>query len=198
MDDRGPHWGTDPTPMAGPGGLGRAGEGLILLAFVLAALPALFVLPPLPPANLAAGLLLAAALIVLAVIDLRTLRLPDVLTLPLVIAGLFLAWLLDWDSVGQHALAALAGFAGLAGIGWVYERLRGRAGLGLGDAKLLAASGAWVGLDGLASVILIACGVALVTVAAGMTGGRSLDARIPFGPFLAFGTWLTWLYGPVA
>jgi leader peptidase (prepilin peptidase)/N-methyltransferase len=71
--------------------------------------------------------------------------------------------------------------------------------MGLGDAKLLAASGAWLGAEGLPGVLLWASGSALVGILIARWRGETLSAstRVPFGPFLAFGTWLVWVYGPV-
>jgi leader peptidase (prepilin peptidase)/N-methyltransferase len=142
-------------------------------------------------------------LLALSVIDYRHLYLPDVLTLPLIPAGLAIAWWLEPDQVLQHAVGAVAGFLGFAGLAWAYEKLRGREGLGLGDAKLLAAAGAWVSWPGLGSVLLWAAPLALVvSLAAGVIQGTLSDklagrSALPFGPFLALGFWLTWLYGPI-
>ena len=81
----------------------------------------------------------------------------------------------------------------------VYERLRSRPGLGLGDAKLLAAAGAWLGLEALPSVLLVATGTALFCVGMAVLLGKRITAtsRIPFGPFLATAFWIVWLYGPM-
>jgi leader peptidase (prepilin peptidase)/N-methyltransferase len=149
---------------------------------------------------LAPTLLLGAALAVLASIDCLTLRLPDGITLPLIAAGIGVAWLSTPLLAAYHASAAVAGYAALRLVALAYERLRGRAGLGLGDAKLLAAAGAWLGLEGLPTVVLYAAGAALVSVALAALTGRRVAAttRIPFGPFLAFAIWLVWLYGPLA
>jgi leader peptidase (prepilin peptidase)/N-methyltransferase len=143
------------------------------------------------------------ALLVLAVIDYHHFVLPDLLTLPLIPAGLVVAWWLDPDQLLHHAIGAAAGFLGFAGLAWAYQRVRGREGLGLGDAKLLAAAGAWVSWTGLGSVLLWAAPIALVvTLAAGVIHGTLSDklagrSALPFGPFLALGFWLTWLYGPI-
>ena len=143
------------------------------------------------------------ALLALAVIDARHFILPDVLTLPLIPAGLALAWWIDPDQVFHHTLGATAGFLGFAGLAWAYEQLRGRQGLGLGDAKLLAAAGAWVSWTGLGSVLLWSAPIALVvSLAAGAIQGTLSDkltgrSTLPFGPYLALGLWLTWLYGPI-
>ncbi len=148
-----------------------------------------------PATDNIAGAVLAAALIAASVIDLRTLRLPDWITVPLAGAGVAAAHVLAWDDGLQRLLAAAAGFLALALVRDIYFRWRARHGLGLGDAKLMAAAGAWTGLAALPSVLLWACALALLAIAA--SGRRVTSATaIPFGPFLAVGTWLVWLYGP--
>jgi leader peptidase (prepilin peptidase) / N-methyltransferase len=143
---------------------------------------------------------LGAALIALSLIDLRTMRLPDAITLPLIAAGPLTALALGWDGVLWRAGSAATGFLLLFAVARGYRAWRGRAGLGLGDAKLLAAAGAWLGLEGLPSVVLWGSVTALAAVAAAMLLGRHVEAssRVPFGPFLALGFWMVWLYGPVA
>ncbi len=142
---------------------------------------------------------LVATLIVLADIDRRTMLLPDILTFPLLVAGLAVtAWLAP-ARFFDHAIGAAAGYAMLAFVGWLYFRFRGRDGLGLGDAKLLAAAGAWLGWQALASVVMLGAIAALVCVAFLAVIGRSIGRHqaLPFGPFLCLGIWLSWLYGPV-
>jgi len=142
---------------------------------------------------------LALALAVLSAIDLSTYRLPDWLTLPLAGFGLLATPIvLEVQPWWQIASAAL-GFALMAGVALIYRKLRGRAGLGLGDAKLLAAAGAWLGAEALPSVLLWACGAAILALLlrGWRTGALSPEMPIPFGPFLAFGIWLVWLYGPL-
>jgi leader peptidase (prepilin peptidase)/N-methyltransferase len=146
-----------------------------------------------------AGCALGWTLLALAVIDQRHLILPDRLTLPLIPAGLGVAYAVEPSLVLNHAIGAGAGFLALAVVGWAYRRLRGREGLGLGDAKLLAAAGAWVSWPGLPSVVLLAAAAALLAAAAGSLAGRSvrLTDPVPFGSYLCLGTWLVWLYGPL-
>lgn len=148
---------------------------------------------------IAASLVLAAVLAALSAIDLYFYRLPDVLTLPLVALGFFVS---SWSGAAPlwwSAASAGLGFVLLAGTSYAYRYVRGRAGLGLGDAKLLAASGAWLGAEALPTVLLWATGPALVCVliASWRDGSLSGATRLPFGPFLSFGTWLVWLYGPL-
>ncbi len=146
-----------------------------------------------------ASLALGWTLLALSLIDLKSMRLPDGGTLPLILAGLALSAIGETGPLWLHLLGAALGYAALAGLGAVYERLRGEPGLGLGDAKLLAAAGAWVGVQALPSVMLIACVCALAMAAVLARRDRELGWRsaIPFGPALAIGFWITWLYGPL-
>ena len=138
-------------------------------------------------------------LLALALADQRALVLPDLLVLPLAAAGLAVAWFLRPAAFAEHALGAAAGFAAFMAVRWAYRALRRREGLGLGDAKLMAAAGAWVAWPGLASVVFLAALAALaVAVARGLPGG-ALDpaGKIPFGAYLAAATGLVYLYGPL-
>src|SRR5438874_155325 len=93
-------------------------------------------------------------LLALCWIDLRHWLLPDLLTLPLIVLGLFDAALFAPDDLFDRALGAALGYLAFRGVAVVYRALRGREGLGGGDAKLLGAAGAWVGLTALPQVIL--------------------------------------------
>ncbi|MFQ5773837.1 MAG: prepilin peptidase [Kiloniellaceae bacterium] len=139
------------------------------------------------------------SLLTLAVIDARSLLLPDEITLPLVPAGLAVAWAVDPARLGPHAIGAAAGFLIVALVRVAYRRLRHREGIGLGDAKLLAAAGAWVSVEGLPGVLLVAAGAALLghLAWAGLSGRGVRDRKLPFGPYLAGSAWLIWLYGPL-
>jgi leader peptidase (prepilin peptidase)/N-methyltransferase len=136
-------------------------------------------------------------LLALAVIDLREMVLPDPLTLPLIAAGLAVA-ALAFPRPLDHLIGAAIGGAGFAALGWAWHWATGREALGLGDAKLFAAAGAWLGWQGLPSVLLIAsaAGLAAVLVRA-LFGAGGLRAPLPFGPALAAGFWLTWVLGPI-
>ncbi len=136
---------------------------------------------------------LTTALLAIAWIDLRSFRIPDAISLPLIGTGLALAALAPgW---GHHLIGAVVGFVLLAGIGEVYYRRTGREGLGLGDAKLFAAAGAWLGWQALPQVLLVASITGLIFVltrqwmgANGKTGGA-----IAFGPWLSLGFWGAWV-----
>lgn len=153
------------------------------------------------PAPLASVLtaLLGWQLLLIAVIDAEHFRLPDQLTLPLLATGGLAAVLVDHTAPLDAVIGAAVGFAGLWLLAFSYRRLRGREGLGDGDPILLAAGGAWVGWIGLPSVLLWASAAGLSFVAARLLVGRKVSGedRLPFGPCLAAGVWLTWMLGPL-
>lgn len=143
---------------------------------------------------LAVGAVLLTGLVALAIIDVRTLRLPDWLTLPMIPAGLFSAWWLG-DSVLWHAAGAAIGYACFVALETAYKALRGRDGLGRGDAKLLAVGGAWCGALLLPVIILVASSVGLILMLAlHLLAVRDINGatQLPFGPFLALGIAVAW------
>ncbi len=153
------------------------------------------------PSPLAAVLtaLLGWQLLLIAAIDAEHFCLPDQLTLPLLATGGLAAVLLDQTAPLDALIGAAAGFSALWLLAFVYRRLRGREGLGDGDPFLLAAGGAWVGWMGLPSVLLWASAAGLSLVGARLLVGNRVTAtdRLPFGPCLAAGIWLTWMLGPL-
>lgn len=140
------------------------------------------------------------ALLALACIDQRSYLLPDAITLPLAVAGIAVAWLIDPAIVLDHLIGAAAGFLALTVLAHLYSLIRRRAGLGGGDAKLFAALGAWVGWEGLPTVILYAAVSGLLWALAQQLRGKPLrlSRRLPFGPHLCLAGWLVWLYGPLS
>jgi leader peptidase (prepilin peptidase)/N-methyltransferase len=149
---------------------------------------------------LAASLALGWCLLALGATDIASLRLPDLFTLPLVAAGLAVALALPGAPLADHLAGTAGGYLALAALAWAFARWRGFEGLGLGDAKLLAAGGAWLGWMALPSVVLIACAIAFVQVgvAAARRGRAALGQEIAFGAPLAAAIWVVWLHGPLA
>jgi leader peptidase (prepilin peptidase) / N-methyltransferase len=147
---------------------------------------------------LGASLVLAAALIGLSEFDRRTFRLPDFITISLTIAGLAATSLLG-GAVVWHFLSAAFAFLVILSINIAYRKWRGVDGIGLGDAKLFAASGAWLGGAALPTVLIWACLMALTVLLAFRGCGHQVRSQdqVPFGIFLGFGTWLVWCFGPL-
>lgn len=147
-----------------------------------------------------ASCILGWTLLALAVIDWRHFILPDLLNAFLLATGLGFALAGIIAAPIDHLIGAFAGFTAFAGIAFLYAQLRGQAGLGFGDAKLLGALGAWVTWTGLASIVLYGAVLGLISVLVASVLGHKPQAgdRIPFGTYLAMGGWLVWLYGPLA
>ena len=135
--------------------------------------------------------LLSVVLLLIAMIDFRQYRIPDLLSLPLLLAGLALAWTDGPDALIDRLIGAIIGFSVLAAFGEAYFRLRGVDGLGLGDAKLFAAAGAWLGWQALPLVLLIAAGSGLMV--AMLSGVRGRGGKIAFGPWISLGFLIVWL-----
>jgi leader peptidase (prepilin peptidase)/N-methyltransferase len=75
--------------------------------------------------------------------------------------------------------------------------MMGRPALGLGDAKLAALLGAWLGLSGLGVAVVLAVFAGAIIGGLGRISGRlSRHQPMPFGPFLAAGGLVVWLGGP--
>jgi leader peptidase (prepilin peptidase) / N-methyltransferase len=134
------------------------------------------------------------ALLLIAILDAEHFWLPHRLTVPLMAGGLIVAATLQTDALIARTLGVVAGWAFLAGLAWGYRRLRGRDGLGGGDPMMLGAVGAWVGWQGLPTVLLLSAGFGLATAL--VQGRLRADARLPFGTLMAVAAWLIWLYGP--
>ena len=139
---------------------------------------------------------LAAILISLSFIDIKTFRLPNALTFPLIFAGLGQAYLLNLP-LRDHIIGALIGYLAFVAIEKAFLKLRGYPGLGRGDAKLLAAGGAWTGWFGLPYIVLLASLAGLSMMFAAILTGRLKPQNmkklaVPFGPFLSFSILLVW------
>jgi len=138
-------------------------------------------------------------LLSLAIIDLRYFLLPNFLTAPLFVLGFAVTWVAMPEAVLSHVIGAVGGFGFFAIGSELYFRLRGREGLGLGDAKLMAGLGAWLGWEALPGIVLVAAGIGLMAAGCHLLRGGKLqsDLRLPFGACLALGGWIAWLHGPL-
>lgn len=139
-------------------------------------------------------------LLTLAWIDWTDFLLPDVLTLPLLLAGLGLTFAWDPAALTDHSVAAVLAYLSFRGLSHAYRRLRGRDGLGGGDAKLIAAAGAWCGMAALPFVVLGSALLGLLAALGLALAGRTVTSttQIPFGPCIALAFWLIWLHGGLA
>ncbi|MBM3817395.1 MAG: prepilin peptidase [Acidimicrobiia bacterium] len=129
----------------------------------------------------------ACALIVLFAIDLRHRILPNAITLPGIVIGFAASFFLPPGWV-QSLIGILAGGGVLLALSEIYYRTRGREGLGMGDVKMLAMVGAFLGWPQMLLTLILASfsGSAIgLWVIATRKGG--MQAALPFGTFLAIG-----------
>lgn len=127
------------------------------------------------PADGCALGVLAAVLVVVFAIDLRTLTIPDLSVLMIASLAAFGPIRSDLLSL---AAGALIGAGLLWSVRWAFRRWRGVEGLGLGDVKLIGAIGALAGPE---LVLWIVVAGAILGVALALMRGARLGSAIPFG-----------------
>jgi leader peptidase (prepilin peptidase) / N-methyltransferase len=144
-----------------------------------------------------AGALFGCLMIALGLIDLEHLILPDRLTLPGIAAGLALSPWLPWSGIRQALAGALLGAAVLLAVWAGWYLWRQEEGMGLGDVKMLALIGAFLGWKGaLVALFFASLGGAIVGLALIWRGGAGLRSKLPFGSFLALGGLVALFAGP--
>ena len=134
--------------------------------------------------------ILTVTLARIAIEDWRGHVIRNVWTLPLLALGLALAAWREGALPLSHLAGASLGWAIFAGAGEVFYRARGVEGLGLGDAKLLGAAGAWLGVLALPMTVMIASLAALGFVALTSFAGRGTSSARGAARPIAFGPWL--------
>ena len=129
-----------------------------------------------------------SALLVITFIDLKYQIIPDVISLPGIGIGLLASLVLPSISFLDSLLGILVGGGSLLIISYTYYFLTKREGMGLGDVKLLAMIGSFLGWQGaLMGVITGAFVGTLAGVLLMVREKRSSQHPIPFGPFLSIG-----------
>lgn len=147
-------------------------------------------------AQLLPALVFTWVLVALTVIDLRTMLLPDQLTLPLLWLGLLLALGSVFTSLPHAVIGAAAGYLSLWSVFHLFKLITGKEGMGYGDFKLFAVFGAWMGWQSLPMILLLSSVVG-ATVGIGLIVFRRMgrEVPIPFGPYLAGAGWIALLWG---
>jgi len=146
--------------------------------------------------ELIGALVLTWSLIALTVTDLRTMYLPDDLTLPLLWLGLIASLWGVFATPTQAIIGAAVGYGLLWGVFHLFKLATGKDGMGYGDFKLLAALGAWLGWPLLPQIVLLSALVgAAVGVALILSRRAEWSSRIPFGPYIAGAGWIALVWG---
>ena len=146
---------------------------------------------------------LTCTLVAISMIDYDHQLIPDSIVIPLVWIGLAMS--VFHPLTGADALfvspvdsiiGAMAGYLILWSVYKLFKMATGKEGMGYGDFKLLAALGAWLGLEAVPIIVLMSAVVgAIVGIGLIVFRGRDRALPIPFGPYLAAAGWITMLYG---
>jgi leader peptidase (prepilin peptidase)/N-methyltransferase len=150
------------------------------------------------------GWLLISLLLPMLLIDLDQLWLPEPLCRWGVVLGLVVSAVAGFsqgDAAGRHLvlwhlLAASAGLLGFEATSALAQKLLGKPALGLGDAKLAALLGAWLGLTGLGLTVMLSVLAGALFGVVGLISGRLKRGQpFPFGPFLGGAGLAVWCAG---
>lgn len=144
--------------------------------------------------------MLGCAMLAIALSDAHRYIIPDWISLPMIPLGLLAASLtastIDPNmAVLHHGTTALIAGIAFYALSRGFLFFRGHEGLGLGDVKLAALAGAWVGPEGVTLVVLLASlGAIAFILFLRLFHGQAIGRRtmIPFGAFLAPAIWVVW------
>lgn len=141
--------------------------------------------------------ILVGLLVVISFIDLDHQIIPDIISLPGIPLGFLLTFLVPWLSWRDSLLGILVGGGSLACVAGVYYLVTRTEGMGMGDIKLLAMLGAFMGWKAILPIIFLGSLVgSLIGVPLMLIKGSNGKLAIPFGPFLSLGAVIYLLWGP--
>jgi leader peptidase (prepilin peptidase)/N-methyltransferase len=149
-----------------------------------------------PGVLLVSRLILGCALIVLFAIDLEHHLLPNTITIPGVVVGFVLSFFTEPGWVGS-LIGILVGGGVLFAIAEAYYRVRHEEGLGMGDVKMLAMVGAFIGWKlTLLTLMMASLSGTVIGLALIVSKRGGMKYALPFGTFLALGAALAATVGP--
>ncbi len=143
------------------------------------------------------ALAFTSLLLICSVIDLEHQIIPDVLSIPMILLSPLVVYLhpeLDWKS---SLIGVIVGGGSLYTVAWLYYVIRRNYGLGMGDVKLLAAIGGWLGYQSIlttifwGSILGSIAGIGVIII----TRKFDMKTKLPFGPFLSFAAVSYLLFG---
>ena len=139
----------------------------------------------------------SSVMITCAVIDLHHQIIPDVLSIPMIVLAPLVTLVHPELTMRSCLIGIVAGGGSLYVLAWIYWVIRREYGLGMGDVKLLAAIGGWLGWQALLPTLSI--GSILGALVGGImivfSRGMTLRTAIPFGPFLVLGSFVHFFFG---
>ena len=138
----------------------------------------------------------SAALLAITVIDIQHKIIPDIISLPGIIVGLIISFFVPHLTFLDSLIGAVVGGGSLLLVAGGYYLFTKHEGMGLGDVKLLAMMGAFLGWKSILFIIMVASfSGALVGITMMLLQKKGRKYAIPFGPFLSLGALSYLLYG---
>jgi leader peptidase (prepilin peptidase)/N-methyltransferase len=140
-------------------------------------------------------------LLVISFIDLEHFLIPDLISIPFIGVGLIVRLIIvKFQSPGTVLLDSLYGILAGAGalflIGKTYELIQKREGIGMGDVKLAAMIGAFLGWKAVVFVFVLSSLLgSVIGIFLMIFAKHGLRSQIPYGPFLSLGAILQLFFG---
>ena len=138
-------------------------------------------------------IILSIFFLIIYFIDLKHFIIPNELTYPLIFLGFGKTFLTNqnyfiFPDYLNSIIGGVAGYTIIWLIIFLYKKLKNIEGMGLGDAKLLAAMGFWFGWICLPFILFFSSLIALLTnVPSLLNKTKDLQTKIPFGPYIILG-----------
>jgi len=138
-------------------------------------------------------IILSIFFLIIYFIDLKHFIIPNELTYPLIVLGFGKTFFTNqnyyiFPDYLNSIIGGVAGYTIIWVIIFLYKKLKNIEGMGLGDAKLLAAIGFWFGWIALPFVLFFSSLIALITnVPSLIKKTKNLQTKIPFGPYIILG-----------
>jgi leader peptidase (prepilin peptidase)/N-methyltransferase len=140
-------------------------------------------------------LIFVSAMVLVTQVDLEIQIIPDVVILPTAAVGLVLMILVGDGAWWQWPVSGAGAALFLFAIAWLYQRVRGVEGMGLGDVKMALCMGIYLGGAVVPALFIGFVSGALIGVAIMAATGKDAKTAVPFGPFLATGALLSLFAG---
>ncbi|AJF08120.1 prepilin peptidase [Geoalkalibacter subterraneus] len=149
--------------------------------------------------DLAASLLLIVTLVVITGIDIDHQIIPDVITYPAAVAGVLFAFSNNSPELADALIGAATGYGVFFALNWTYILVRKREAMGMGDAKLFAVLGLFLGWQALLPIFIVAVFSCFFFILAHALVCKGTPPKIlPFGPFLSLGGLSCLFFDPAA
>lgn len=140
--------------------------------------------------------ILSASLIAITFIDIDHRIIPDTLSYPGILVGFVSSFFIPINNPVGSVIGMFAGSGILFIVAYLYEKITGAEGMGMGDVKLMAMLGAFLGWQASIFIIIMSsligsiAGIGLMVFA-----GKSRKFAVPYGPFISLAAVVYMFYG---